>query len=83
MKFSTPTFVKMEKSDEKTPTKLAAIPCAMVQNKLLQNNKSAEEICEWGPQCPICAKSIPNLQAEDLEKEDWNGDRQVTGKEDK
>ena len=50
----------------------------MVQNKLPQNNKLAEEMCGWGPQCPICAQSTPNLKAEDSEKEDWNSDRQET-----
>ena len=71
----TPNFIKMEKSQEKAPPKQAAIPCIMIQGKLAQNNKSAEEECGWGPQCPICAQSAPNLKAEDSEEEDWNGNR--------
>ena len=54
----------------------------MVLNKLPQNSKPAEEMCGWGPQCPICAQSTPNLKAEDSKEECWNGDRQGTKKED-
>ena len=39
-------------------------------------------MCGWEPQCPICAKSYPNLRAEDSEEEDWNVNRQKTKKED-
>ena len=77
----TPTFVKTEKADEKTPPKQAAISHAMILNKP-QNSKPEEEACGWGPQCPICtqSQSIPNINAEDSE-EDWNGDRQGNRKE--
>ena len=34
----------------------------------------AEEMCRWGPHCPICAKSTPNLKAGS--SEDWNSKRQ-------
>ena len=78
---TTPTFVKMEKTDKKTPPKLAAIPHTMVQNKMPQNKKSAEEMCGWEPQCSICTQSTPNIKAEDSEK-DWNSNRQGTRKED-
>ena len=78
----TPTSVKTEKSDEKTSPKQAAITCAMVLNKLPQNSKLAEEACAWGPQCPICTQSTPNLKEEDSKEEYWNGNRQRTKKED-
>ena len=54
----------------------------MAQGKVAQNNKLAEEVSGWGPQCPICAQSAPNLKAEDSKEEDWNGDRQRTKKVD-
>ena len=76
----TPTFVKTEKAEEKTPSKQVAIPHAMVLNKP-QNNIPAEKAYGWGPQYPICTQSIPNTKAEDSE-EDWNGNRQGNGKED-
>ena len=57
-----PTFVKTKKSDKKTPPKQAAIPHAMVLNKLPKNSKLAEEACGWGPQCPICAQFTQNLR---------------------
>ena len=46
---------------------------------------SSEELCGWGPQCPICAQSIPNLKTEDSnwEEEYWNGDRQKVKEEEK
>ena len=34
----------------------------------------AEEMCRWGPHCPICVKSTPNPKAES--SEDLNGRRQ-------
>ena len=71
----------MEKSDEETPPKQAAIPCTMVLNKLPQNSKPTEEVCGCGSQCPICTQSTQNLK-EDSEEEDWNGNRQRTKKED-
>ena len=76
----TPTFVKTEKTDEKTPLKQAAIPHAMILNNP-QNSKPVEETCGWGPQCPICTQSTPNIKAEDSE-EDWNSNRQRKRKED-
>ena len=68
---STPIFIKMEKAEERTPPKIAAIPCMMV-NKPPQNK--AEEMCGWGLHCPICKKSTPNIMAEN--SEDWNRNRQ-------
>ena len=67
---STPIFVKTEKAEERTPSKIAAIPHVMV-NKPTQNK--AEEMCGWGPHCPICAKSTPNPKAES--SEGWNSNR--------
>ena len=61
----------------------AAIPYPMVQGKSAQNNKSSEEMCGWGPQCPICAQSTPNLETEGSEEEDWNGDRQKAKEEER
>ena len=48
-------------------------------------NVPSEQLCRWGPQCPICAQSAQNLKTEDsdLEEEDWNGDRQKTKEEEK
>ena len=40
----TPTFVKTEKTEEMTPPKQAAIPCALILHKS-QNSKPAEEAC--------------------------------------
>ena len=77
---SMPTFVKTEKTEEKTPPKQAAIPHALILNKP-QNSKPAEEACGWGPQCPICTQSNPNIKMEDPE-EDWNGNKQRNRKED-
>ena len=66
-----------ERSDtESVPQKQVAIPCPMVQGKSAQDNKSAKEVCGWGPQCPICVQSASNLKTEDSKEEDWNGDRQ-------
>ena len=56
-----PTAIKTEKAEEKVPPQVAAIPCAMV-NKPPQGK--TEEMCGWGMHCPICAKSIPNPNAE-------------------
>ena len=56
-----PTAIKMEKAKEKIPPRVAAIPHMMV-NKPPQGK--AEEMCGWGPHCPICAKSTPNLKVE-------------------
>ena len=46
-----------------------------------QNSKPAAEACGWGPQCPICTQSTPNIKVEDSE-EDWNGNRQRNRKKD-
>ena len=64
-------FIKTEKAEDRTSPKIAAIPHAVV-NKPPQGK--AEEMCRWGPHCPICAKSTPNPKAEC--PEDWNGKRQ-------
>ena len=74
------TFVKTEKTEEKAPPKQAAIPYTLILNKP-QNSKPAKEACGWGPQCPICTQSNPNIKTEDTE-EDWNGDRQRKRRED-
>ena len=70
--------------------KQAVIPHPMVLGNSVQNNKSlpnapSEELCGWGPQCPICAQSTPNLKTEDYnwEEEDWNGDSQKVKEEGK
>ena len=76
----THTFVKTAKADEKTPSKQVAIPHAMVLNKS-QNSKSAEEVCGWGPQCPICTLSNPEPERRRFQEEDSNGNRQRTKKE--
>ena len=68
---------------ESVPPKQAATPHPKVLSKPAQNNKSSEELCRWGPQCPICVKSAPNLKTEDSEEEDWNGDRQKAKEEEK
>ena len=57
---STPIFIEMEKAEERTPLKIAAITHVMV-NKPPQNK--AEEIYGWGPYCPMCTKSTPNPKA--------------------
>ena len=44
MKSQHPPLLR-QKSDENAPPKQAVIPHAMVQGKLAQNNKSAEEVC--------------------------------------
>ena len=56
-----PAFIKMEvrPNAESAPSKQAVIPHPMVQGKSAQNNKSSEEVCGWGPQCPICVQSTP------------------------
>ena len=60
------TTVTVQKTE--VPTRVAAIPHAMVLPKP-QNNTSVEEKCTWRPHCPICRK-------EDEEgTEEWNGDR--------
>ena len=69
----TPTFVKTEKAEEKTPTKQAAIPHTLMLNKP-QNNKPAEEECKWGLHCPICTKLTQNPKAGS--SEDWNDEKQ-------
>ena len=69
----TPTFVKTEKAEEKSPTKQAAIPHTLMLNKP-QNDKPAEEECEWGSHCPICMKSATNPKAGS--SEDWKSERQ-------
>ena len=69
----TPTFVKMEKAEDRAPPRLAAIHHALVLNKP-KSNKPAEEECRWGPHCPIWSKSTPNPKAESTE--DWNFERQ-------
>ena len=71
-----PTFIKMEKSDEKAQPKQAVICCPMVLGNPPQNNESSGELCGWVPQFPICVQPAPNLKAEDSKEEDWNGDRQ-------
>ena len=43
--------IKTEKAEDRTPPKLAAIPHTM------PSQSKAEEMCRWGLQCPICAKS--------------------------
>ena len=77
-KIPIPAFIKMEErpDSENAPQKQAVIPHPMVQDKSAQNNKSAEKVCGWGPQCPICAQSTSNLKTKDSEEEDWSGDRQ-------
>ena len=54
-----PTAFKMEKAEEKILSTVPAIPNTMV-NKPPQGK--AEEMYEWGPHCPICAKSTPTLK---------------------
>ena len=63
----TPIFVKTEKAEDRSPPKLAAIPCA------IPPQNQAEEMCRWGPHCPICAKSTLNPKAGS--SEDRNGKR--------
>ena len=67
----TTTFVKTERTEDRTPPWLAAIPYT-ITNK--PDKGKAEEKCGWGPHCPICEKSIPNPKAEITE--DWNSKRQ-------
>ena len=64
-----PAFIKIEErpNAESAPPKQAAIPHSMVLGNSAENNKSltnapSEELCGWGPQCPICAQSNPNLK---------------------
>ena len=57
----TPTFIKTEKAEDRTPPKIAVIPCVMV-NKPPQGK--ADKMCGWGLHCPICTKSTPNPKAE-------------------
>ena len=76
----------------KCPTKQELIPCPIVlgssapyNNNTSLPNMPSEELCRWGPQCPICAQSTPNLKTEDSdwEEEDWNGDIQKAKEEEK
>ena len=41
---------------------------------MMPPQNKVEEMCRWGPHCPVCAKSTPNPKAET--SEDWNGKRQ-------
>ena len=66
-----------------SPSKQAVTPCPKVLCNSHQNNKSSKELCKWGPQCPICVQSTPNLKTEDSKEEDWNGDRQNAKEEEK
>ena len=66
-----PTAIKMEKTEEKTPPRVAAISHTMT-NKPHQGK--AEEKCGWGLHCPICMKTIPNQKVESTE--DWNSEGQ-------
>ena len=66
----TPTFVKSEKAEEKTPTKQTAIPCTQMLNQP-QNDKPAEDECKWELHWPICTKSTQNPKAGS--SKDWNG----------
>ena len=60
---------------EKASPKQVVIPYPMVLGNSAQNNMSlpnvpSEELCGWGPQCPICAQSAPNLKTEDFNWEE-------------
>ena len=68
---------------ESAPPKQAVIPPPMVQGKSAQHKRSVEEVCGWGPQCPICAQSASNLKTEDSKGEDCNGDRHKAKEEEK
>ena len=68
---------------ESAPPKQEVIPQPMVLSTSAQNNMSSEELCGWGPQCPICVQSASNLKVEDSKEEDWNGDRQKVNEEEK
>ena len=57
----------------------------MVLGKSAPNNNNmtlpsvpSEELCRWGPHCPVCTQSVLNPEPEDpnWEEEDWNGDIQ-------
>ena len=67
-------FIKMEESlnAESVPPKQTVTHHPKVLSNSSQNNKSLEELCGWGPQCPICEKSASNLKTEDSEEDDWN-----------
>ena len=56
-----PMFIKTEKAEERTPPKIAAIPHMMVSKP---PQAKVEEMCGWGPHCPICAKSTSNPKTE-------------------
>ena len=83
--FHREAFVKMEErsSTESALPKQAVTPCPKVTHNSAQNKKSSEELCGWGPQCPICVKSTLNLKTEDSEEEEWNGDWQKAKEEEK
>ena len=87
-----PAFIKMEDrpNAESAYTKAGSNPQPMALGNSAHNNKSlsnvpSEELCGWGPQCPICAQSALNLKTEDSnwEEEDWNGDKQKAKEEEK
>ena len=92
-KIPAPAIITMERPHaESAPPKQAGIPCPMVldnsapyNNNTSLANVTSEELCRWGPQCPICAQSAPNLKIEDSDWEegDWNGDIQKAKEEEK
>ena len=67
-------FPKIEKSDvEKAPPKQATTPHPMFLGNAVPYNTNklsvpSEEVCRWGPQCPVCTQSTTTLKTEDS---DW------------
>ena len=75
---------------ESAPLKQAVIPCLMVLGSSAPNNDNmpnmpSEEMCRWGPQCPVCVQYAPHPRPKDSnwEEEDWNGDVQKAKREEK
>ena len=71
---STAIVIKTEKAEARTPPKLAAIPCAMV-NKPPQSK--AEEMCGWGLYCPICTKSTLKPKEGSFRRLEWQETRHL------
>ena len=88
-----PDMHKMKRPDaENAPPKQAAIPCPMVLGNSAPNNNEtslpivpSEELCTWGPQCPVCVQSSPDPEPDDSdwEDQDWDGDIQKAKREEK